>query len=496
MNDTEYIKSILKSAKKQPDVAYKIGDVIVSWWEDRPGKAMVVSNGGTAADRVMAENFLFSKLAKFGYQRSGFKIAEVDPTEILDREKTELENPPRRKDYEVDNRELIVERQKRRNEIIAKAVRFVESGAVQMVRNSKEYVIAIVKGEGSGDNPPGTPYEVEIHRQDPNSPVVTGWFCSCPWGTTWSRNRTRQFKQYEDLPCSHAIATYFMSRMTPIEEDQEPPILPEGGPAGPVGTPIGEPSPFAVPPGGQQAPGVPGGAVPSVPRGPRGIEQLTPMKPEDIGAVDPQDILEQRLGPLAPQRPERVETELTPAEREYLGLRPPERIQRPPLERLRDMQRQEQQFTRPGESPYGRPAPPGTVSVPGARVPTERNPFGSIWSSVYNGHKVSATPGWYTYRSGDTITLNESVFGITEGPSNAEGLGEYQEIPSGSVGEVYDQDPQTGWVEAIFPLFGGAKTPTHVRCFLEPKQIVPPKGEELERRDPDTKKRPFAPPKD
>lgn len=497
MNDSQYIRSVIKTAAKAPDTPQTVGSVTVEWWEDTHGKAMVVSSGGSAAERVLAENFVFAKLAKIGYSRAGFHLADVDPREILDREQTDLEDQDRRRKYDVDNRELIVERQKRRNEVIAKAERLVQNGSVSMIRNGNEYVVAVVRGEGSGDNPPGTPYEVEIHRQEPNSSFVTGWFCSCPWGTTWSRNRTRQYKQHEDLPCSHAIATYFMSRISPTEEEQEP-APPGGGPVGPVGTPIGEPSPFAVPPAGQQGPGLPGGAVPAVPRGPRGIEQLTPMKPEDIGAISPDEILEQRLGPFAPKRQELQKPELTPEEERFRGLRPPERIQRPPMERLKDMQRQEQPFTRPGEAPYGQPAPPGTVSVPGARGPSERNPWGGYqaWSSVYNGHRIAATPGWYVYQSGDTITLAESVFGITEGPSNAEGLNEYQEIPAGSVGEVYDQDPRTGWVEAIFPLSGGAKTPTHVRCFLEPRQITEPKGEGLERRDPDKKQRPFSPPKD
>lgn len=491
--ESEYIRAVLKTASSLPKNEQKVGNAIVQWWEDRPGEAMVVSNGGTAEDRVLAENFIFSKLASFGYKRAGFHIAEVDPKEILDREQNDADEEARRRDYQVDNRELIVERQKRRNEVIAKATRLVQNGSVTMTRNGKEYVLAIVRGEGSGENPPGTPYEVEIHRQDPNSPVVTGWFCSCPWGKTWSRNRTRQYKQYEDLPCSHAIATYFMSRVAPVEEEEvPPPAAPPTAPAAPpqVG-PIGEPSPFAQVPGAPQAPGMPGGIVPSVPRGPRGIEQISPMKPEDVGAVSPDQILEQRLGPLAPRQPERVTPE------EPTPRPTPQRIQTPPLEQLKEIQRQQQAPAAPGQSPYGQPAPPGTVSVPGARQPTERNPWGGYqtWSNVYNGHRLAATPGWYVYKPGDTITLAESVFGITEGPSNAEGLGEYQEVLAGSVGEVYDQDTRTGWVEAIFPLSGGAKTPTHVRCFLEPQQITEPKGEGLERRDPDKKQRPFSPPK-
>ena len=241
---------------------------------------------------------------------------------------------------------------------------------------------------------------------------------------------------------------------------------------------------------------MPGGEVPSVPRGPEGLEQLTPFKPEDVGAVSPDEILEQRLGPLAPQQrtfepgeEEQVRPELTLGEQEYLNG-PREKIQRPPLEILKERQRQQQQYTRPGESPYGAPAPPGTVSVPGARLPSERNPHqfpGGTYS--YNQHRIAAAPGWFAYKPGDSIILAESVIGIAEGPSNAEGVGNYLEVNAGSTGEVADQDKTTGFIDAIFPLSGGAKTPTHVRCFLTPNEIVPPKSDE--RRGPD-KLRPFG----
>jgi hypothetical protein len=237
---------------------------------------------------------------------------------------------------------------------------------------------------------------------------------------------------------------------------------------------------------------MPEGVMPSVPRGPRGLEQLTPFKPEDVGAINPDEALEQRLGPYAPKRQERPKTELTPEEERFLGYQPRQKIQTPPLEQLKEMQRSQESPMRPGEAPYGKPAPPGTVSVPGVRQPNERNPFGSIWSNVYNGHRLAASPGWYKYQSGDTITLANSVIGMTEGPSNAMGVGEYQEVPAGSQGEVHDQDATTGWIDAIFPLSGGARTPTHVRCFIEPKDIVPPNQGGGERRDPDAKDRPFG----
>jgi len=216
-------------------------------------------------------------------------------------------------------------------------------------------------------------------------------------------------------------------------------------PPQPPPAPVGEPSPFAVSPADTGPEGMPGGVVPSVPEGPRGIQQLAPFQTEDVGAIDPNEILEQRLGPLAPEMPRRFEpgqeeaeeeARLTPEEAKYMGR--PDKIQKPPLEILKERQREQQQWTRPGEAPYGAPAPPGTVSVPGIRQPNERNPFGSIWSSVYNGHRIAAAPGWFTYKPGDAITLRESVIGIAEGPSNAEGVGQYLEVDAGKIGEVAD----------------------------------------------------------
>jgi DNA-directed RNA polymerase subunit beta len=101
--------------------------------------------------------------------------------------------------------------------------------------------------------------------------------------------------------------------MLPIQNVEEA-MVTELPPQAPVG-PVGEPSPFALPPGQVGPAGTPGGAVPSVPEGARGIRQLTPFKPEDVGAVSPDELLEQRLGPLAPQQYDRPETQLTPEEK-------------------------------------------------------------------------------------------------------------------------------------------------------------------------------------
>jgi len=488
MNDVAYIKEVLGSARPLPPRKQKIGNSEVAWWEGKPGDAVVMAQGGSIPDRILAEKTVAAQLEGFGYKRATFYFAAGPEMEILDKERNEREQGGTNTDDEglnANQRERIIERQDNWNDLVEKAKRLVNTGAVTVIINDQEHVV----GSVIGDN--GT-YESTIMRQDPASPVITGWHCECKWNQ-FAWQRTRQWKIYEGRPCSHVLALYFMSKMLPTQGVEESGVtqMPPQGTAGPVG----EPSPFATAPGAPQAPGMPEGVVPSVPRGPRGLEQLTPFKPEDVGAVNPDEALEQRLGPLAPKMPERPQTELTAEEERFLGYQPRQKIQTPPLEQLKEMQRQQQQPSAPGQAPYGQAAPPGTVSVPGARLPSERNPIGfpgGVWSSVYNGHRLAATPGWYRYQSGDTITLAESVIGLTEGPSNANGVGVYQEVPARSVGEVHDQDPTLGFVEAIFPLSGGARTPTHVRCFIEPKEIVPPNQGGGERRDPDTKDRPFG----
>jgi hypothetical protein len=482
--DSTYIQEVINSVKPLPERVQRIGASTVAWWEGKPGDAVIMAQEGSPADRVLAESIVAAQLEGFGYKRASFHFA-VDATDILDRERQQVDRGSTLEDEGLNpnQRERIIERQDNWNDLVEKAKRLVNSGNVTLSNSTDDYVVGTVIGDH------GT-YESTIYRQDPEAPVITGWHCTCKWNQ-FAWQRTRQWKIYEGRPCSHILALYFVDKQ--LTKAGKPPTEVPPTQAPPVAPPAGEPSPFAT----AETP-FPGGEAPSVPRGPEGLEQLRPFKPEDVGALDPNEILEQRLGPLAPEKrvfePEEEESrlELTPEESEYLGR--PERIQRPPLEILKERQRQEQQYTRPGESPYGRPSPPGTVSVPGARLPSERNPHqfpGGTYS--YNQH-VGAAPGWFTYKTGDAITLAESVIGIAEGPSSAEGVGQYQEVAAGSIGEVADQDKTTGFIDVIFPLEGGARTPTHVRCFLTPQEVVPPTTKELkeERRGPDTKHRPFG----
>lgn len=129
-----------------------------------------------------------------------------------------------------------------------------------------------------------------------------------------------------------------------------------------------------------------------------------------------------------------------------------------------DMLQQMQQPVQPGTTPGGMTAPPGAVSVPGARQPSPQNPiqFGNTLS------KVAAEQ----FMNGDRVRLNQNTYALTEGRDGATDAGRYINIPQNTMGEVLGQDPTTGWVEVIFPLKGGKMTSYHARAFLEPSEIT------------------------
>jgi len=452
--DITYIKSIISSVKPLPPKKQKFGSTTVTWWEGKPGDAIIMAKAGSVEDRILAETTVANDLAAFGYKRATFHFAAPPElaTEILDRERRQTDDGFNEEDDNLNaqQRDRVIQRQDNWNDLVEKAKRIVNTGGVTLVRNSPEFVVGSVRGDHGN-------YNSEITRQDPESQAITGWHCTCPWNQ-YAWQRTRQWKVYEGRPCSHVLALYYVSKLSPVEgmEGMPTPAEAEAPPALAPQAP-GEASPFATPPGAPQEPGTPGGAVPSVPRGPRGIEQLTPFKPEDVGATSPDEILEQRLGPLAPQRPEAPPEEEQenllgmPGERPAREPRP--RIQRPPLEILKEQQREREGFMGPGEAPYGGPAPRGTVSVPGARVPTERNPI-QFPGGTYSKSILTASEA-FSDKIGQSLKIKSSVIAMAFNDT-------YTEIPAGSTAKIRNYDPVTGMVEAEFD---------NARCYLSGAEI-------------------------
>lgn len=111
-------------------------------------------------------------------------------------------------------------------DVAAKAKRLKDEGRVHIIRNAIDTVVASVRGDH------GT-YQTELYRQDPNSGAISSWDCECPWGTTWAWQRTRGWKYLEGRLCAHAMATYWQSQATPLEDPETtapaPPTLPPPG---------------------------------------------------------------------------------------------------------------------------------------------------------------------------------------------------------------------------------------------------------------------------
>ena len=408
--ESAYIKEIISSIQPLPSRKQVIGKSTVSWWEGKPGDVFVMADGGSLKDEVLAEQIVANQLFQFGYKRANFHFAqESDALDVLDRQREQTDE----QDADKGKHDQIVRRQDNWNQLVEKAKRLVNSGNVTIVTNEPDYVYGRVIGDHGS-------YESQIKRNNPDEPMITGWKCTCPWNQ-YAYQRTRQWKIYEGRPCSHILALYYVAKQLPTGEKKEeefvsrPPDL-EGPPQVEAPTPVGEPSPFAQPMGEA----MPGGVVPSVPEGPRGLQQLSPFKPEDVGANDPNELLEQRLGPLAPQKPEVPEEESMPRRN----------IQMPPLEQLKEMQRLQQPPSAPGQAPYGQIAPPGTVSVPGARLPNERNPMG-LPGGVYS---------------------KTNVIGLDNNDN-------YREIKAGTEAEVLAVDETTRMAEVLFKS-------ANVRCYV------------------------------
>lgn len=113
-------------------------------------------------------------------------------------------------------------------DVVNKAKRLMQSGQVNVLVNRPNFVAGVVQGDH------GT-YEVEISRDDPDSNAISGWSCTCPWGTTWAWDRTRNYKRFQGRVCSHALALFWQGRSTPLDVEDMPfdYQVPRGQKAGP-----------------------------------------------------------------------------------------------------------------------------------------------------------------------------------------------------------------------------------------------------------------------
>jgi len=100
------------------------------------------------------------------------------------------------------------------NEVQEKAKRLVRDGKVKLHVNTPKLIAATVFGDHGV-------YHPVIRRDDPDMPWQ--WTQSedtCPW-EQYRWDRTRKWKKYEGRPCSHLLATYWMSLATPLDFDED-----------------------------------------------------------------------------------------------------------------------------------------------------------------------------------------------------------------------------------------------------------------------------------
>ena len=165
-----------------PPKAQVIGSTKISWWDGPPGKAVIMSEGGNANDRYLAEQIVLKDLEPFGYKRAYFSFSGFNKTAAW-------------------------------RDVMMKAVRLKNNGQVTIGNNTFSEVEAKVIGDHGV-------YAVNIKRDDPNSRVITQWTCDCPWDI-YAFNRTRKWKYLEGRCCSHVLATYWQSLATPLNDYDE-----------------------------------------------------------------------------------------------------------------------------------------------------------------------------------------------------------------------------------------------------------------------------------
>lgn len=324
---------------------------------------------------------------------------------------------------------------------MAKAKRLIQSGQVQLGRNGYNYIVGTVQGDHGS-------YDTELSRDDPNSRAITGWQCTCPWDQ-YAWQRTRKWKKFEGRPCAHVLALYWKALSTPMDEDLSPEQAEAMGtgqklPAEPVAehSPDREPGMNETPEGKKVNPE-------------EGKDLPRSFSPEGEIVQGDQMPIEGVGGPPGPaQAPLAAPPGGAPNGPQPSGILPEFQPPVPP-----------EPWKGPGTTPGGQESPPGAFTQPGAKQPGPANPL--QLQMTYS--KTS------DFQPQQVVRLKNDAMGIAEGPEQGlYGDGEYREVPAGTLGEVRDQEPSTGWIEVIFPLDdSGPHEPFHVKMFLNASDIEP-----------------------
>lgn len=434
-----------ESSPSVPPRTQKIGASEVSWWEGKPGDAVVMATGGSSEDRYLAEQVVAAQLEGCGYKRAQF---------TFDAEHKTAGWP----------------------DIMQKAKRLIQSGNVTILRNGWNNIVGHVIGD-HGE------YNTEIGRDDPESRTITTWQCECPWDQ-YAWQRTRKWKKYEGRPCAHVMALYWKSLATPLDDhdpNEHGPLNPgqKGGPPAPSGPPLptGQGMPKGLKPEQPEIPGMPtpGAPTPS-PIETQGPQELAPPQPSGVLPTPPLDQLAEQMPPVPGATPGGM-----PANPNTISV-PGAKVPTPfnPI-----------QF--PGGTYSKTAGPPeeppnyrkGSVDehCSNCKMFDEGRCWGYGNKPVERDHVCDS---WYLDKDAkeskvaheefvppEIVRLKEDCYGMAEGKSEDHGAGQYRLVPAGSSGEVLAQDPTTGWVEVIFPLDESAELePYHVRCFVDASDLI------------------------
>jgi hypothetical protein len=251
---------LTESSTSVPPRTQRLGAAEVSWWEGKPGDAVVMASGGSSEDRSLAERVVAAQLEGCGYKRARF---------VFDSMTKEAGWP----------------------DIMQKAKRLIQSGQVTILRNGWNNIVGHVIGD-HGE------YNTEIGRDDPESRTITTWQCECPWDQ-YAWQRTRKWKKYEGRPCAHVMALYWKALATPLDDydpNEHGPLNPgqKGGPPAPPGPAMPTGMPQGQPEMPKQ-PEIPGMPSPIETQGP---QELAPPGPSNILPTPPMDQLAQMQPPI------------------------------------------------------------------------------------------------------------------------------------------------------------------------------------------------------
>ncbi len=350
----DYLDKVVSSSL--PTLPPRTGSIGQGTWEWRiakPGSYMLDVEG-PLVDRVWLYEHIANQLEAFGLQKMAVSWTGYD-----------------------------------RAQVQAKALRLIRTNKVMIHDNMPNYISGTVIGDH------GT-YQPDIQR-DPTKPprsqdsLISG-HCDCDWGQYMNTPRTRSWKPYQNAPCSHLMALWWLAQAMPVD--------------------TGDPNnPHA---------------------------DLLQKGQGDMGQFKP--LFQDRLRNFAPNMPGANIPGLSP--RPDMQL-PQQQVFSPD---------EAEGFSAPGPEAALPQAPPEPVmvdpngSVPGKKVPTPSNPIqypGGTFSSLRQSDNRS-------FNEGDMVQLLNDDYGTGVGDAGYAGVGQQMLIPKGTVGEVRGVHAPTGMVEVFY----------------------------------------------